>query len=254
MVCPCPINDVDCPKFKHSVKMQPYDEANPPTCLSGRPDVRESGAMGLSPRIERGVVVTCPRAITLTKTLTLNVRHAGVMCWMISHVRADANALLASSDQPWRRSPAAKRFICVRGRAGRMRNSACLPSDNRSAMRSTVGMQCLRHQAGTVRGRRSRFAKWFKHASRRPAAHEAVQSTRQPSDAGCHRSHPLKDDGHANPRRNRYWPSCCGTLTFGLATMNAAIGGQHRHVALGANGDSSGHRRRLVPLCRYLVA
>ena len=109
--------------------------------------------------------------------------------------------------------------------------------------------------SGTVRGRRSRFAKRFKHAFRRPAARdEPVQSTRQPSDAGCHRSHSLKDDGHANPRRNRYWPSCCGTLTFGLATMNAAIGGQHRPVALGANGDSSGHRRRLVPLCRYLVA
>lgn len=120
MVCPCPINDVDCPKFKRSVKMQPYDEANPPTCLSGRPDVRESGAMGLSPRIERGVVTTCPRAVTLTKTLTLGVRHAGFLCWKISHVRADEYALLASSDQPWRRPPAAKRFICVRGRAGRM--------------------------------------------------------------------------------------------------------------------------------------
>ena len=138
MVCPCPINDVDCPKFKRSVKMQPYDEANPPTCLSGRPDVRESGAMGLSPRIERGVVVTCPRAITLTKTLTLNVRHAGVMCWMISHVLADANALLASSDRPIA-SISGGQAIYLRQRSRRKYgSSACLLGDYRSASRRTV--------------------------------------------------------------------------------------------------------------------
>ena len=142
MVCTCPINDVECPKFKRSVKMQPCDEA---TCLSGRPDVRESGAMGLSPWRERGVVVTCPRAVTFTKTLTLNVRHAGVMCWMISHVRADANALLASSDQPWRRSPAAKRFICVRGRAGRMAAAPACPATI-AAHREGLSGAVLLHQ------------------------------------------------------------------------------------------------------------
>ena len=135
MVCPCPINDVDCPKFKRSVKMQPYDEANPPTCLSGRPDVRESGAMGLSPWRERGVVVTCPRAVTLTKTLTLNVRHAGVMCWMISHVLADANALLASSDRPIA-SISGGQAIYLRQRSRRTHgSSACLLGDYRSALR-----------------------------------------------------------------------------------------------------------------------
>ena len=138
MVCPCPINDVDCPKFKHSVKMQPYDEANSPTCLSGRLDVRESGAMGLSPRIERGVVVTCPRAITLTKTLTLNVRHAGVMCWMISHIRADEYALLASSDRPIA-SISGGQAIYLRHRSRRKYgSSACLLGDYRSASRRTV--------------------------------------------------------------------------------------------------------------------
>ena len=137
MVCTCAINDVDCPKFKRSVKMQPYDEANPPTCLSGRPDVRESGAMGLSSWIELGVVTTCPRAVTLTKTLTLNVRHAGFMCWTISHVLADANALLASSDRPIA-SISGGQAIYLRQRSRRRRaKSASLPSDNRSVMRST---------------------------------------------------------------------------------------------------------------------
>lgn len=253
MVCPCPINDVDCPKFKRSVKMQPYDEANPPTCLSGRPDVRESGAMGLSPRIERGVVVTCPRAVTLTKTLTLSVRHAGFLCLRIPHIRADEYALLASSDRPLRRSPAAKRLICVRGRAGGMRNAP--------VCRVTIAAQCEVRSNAVLRHQQAGDGAWPPHSVRQvvqtgisTARGEAVQSTRQPSDALCHRSHPLKDDGHANPRRNRYWPSCCGSLTFGLATMNAGIGGQHRPVALGANGDSSGHLHRLVPLCRYLVA
>ena len=135
MVCTCPINDVECPKFKRSVKMQPCDEA---TCLSGRPDVRESGAMGLSPWRERGVVVTCPRAVTFTKTLTLNVRHAGVMCWMISHVRADANALLASSDRPIA-SISGGEAIYLRHRSRRTHgSSACLLGDYRSASRRTV--------------------------------------------------------------------------------------------------------------------
>lgn len=137
MVCTCPINDVDCPKFKRSVKMQPYVEANPPTCLSGRPDVRESGAMGLSPWIGRGVVTTCPRAVTLTKTLTLNVRHAGDMCWMISHGRADEYALLASSDRPIA-SISGGQAINLRQRSRRRHaKSACLPGDYRSAMRIT---------------------------------------------------------------------------------------------------------------------
>lgn len=253
MVCTCPINDVDCPKFKRSVKMQPYDEANPPTYLSGRPDVRESGAMGLSSWIELGVVTTCPRAVTLTKALTLSVRHAGFLCWKISHVRADEYALLASSDQPWRRSPAAKRFICVRGRAGHM---AAAP-----ASWATIAAHCELWRNAVLRYQQAGDGAWPPHSVRQTvpkcistARGEAVQSTRQPSDAGCHRSHSLKDDGHANPRRNRYWPSCCGTLTFGFANINAAIVGQHRPVALGANGASSGHLHRLVPLCRYLVA
>lgn len=135
MVCPCPNNDVDCPKFKRSVKMQLYDKANPPTCLSGRSDVRESGAMGLSPWIERGVVTTCPRAVTLTKTLTLNIRHADVMCWTIPRVRVDEYALLASSDRPVA-SISGGQAIYLRQRSRRRRaKSASLPSDNRSAMR-----------------------------------------------------------------------------------------------------------------------
>ena len=249
MVCTCAINDVDCPKFKRSVKMQPYDEANPPTCLSGRPDVRESGAMGLSSWIELGVVTTCPRAVTLTKTLTLNVRHAGVMCWTISHVRADANALLASSDRPIA-SISGGQAIYLRQRcAGGVRKAP--------ACRVTIAAQCELRRNAVLRHQQAGDGAWPPHSVRQAvqtcistARGEALQSTRQPSDSGCH----LKDDGHANPRRHRYWPSCCGTLTFGLATMNAGIGEQRRPVALDANGDSSGHLHRLVPLCRYLVA
>ena len=154
---------------------------------------------------------------------------------------------------PSRRSPAAKRFICVRGRAGGVRKAP--------ACRVTIAARCELWRNAVLRHQQAGDGAWPPHSVRQAvqtcistARGEAVQSTRQPSDAWCHRSHPLKDDGHANPRRHRYWPSCCGTLTFGLATMNAGIGGQRRRVALDANGDSSGHRRRLVPLCRYLVA
>ena len=154
---------------------------------------------------------------------------------------------------PSRRSPAAKRFVCVRGRAGGVRKAP--------ACRVTIAAQCELRRNAVLRHQQAGDGVWPPHSVRQTvptcistARGEAVQSTRQPSDAWFHRSHPLKDDGHENPRRNRYWPFCCGTLTFGLATMNAAIGGQRRRVALDANGDSLGHLYRLVPLCRYLVA
>ncbi len=138
MVCPCPINDVDCPKFKRSVKMQPYDEANPPTCLSGRPDVREIRCDGPLPKDRAWRRCDLSPAITLTKTLTLNVRHAGVMCWMISHVLADANTLLASSDRPIA-SISGGLAIYLRQRSRRKYgSSACLLGDYRSASRRTV--------------------------------------------------------------------------------------------------------------------